>query len=42
MDYFRSSLMANAGDTSGSVDGITEPGAVTLRASGGVTRPRVC
>ena len=36
MDYFRSSLMANAGDTSGSVDGITEPGAVTLRASGGV------
>ena len=36
MDYFRSSLMANAGDTSGSVDGITEPGAVTLRASSGV------
>ena len=36
MDYFRSSLVANAGDTSGSVDGITEPGAVTLRASGGV------
>ena len=36
MDYFRSSLLANAGDTSGSVDGITEPGAVTLRASGGM------
>ena len=28
--------MANGGDTSGDVDGITEPGAVTLRASNGV------
>ena len=33
-DYFRSSLCANGGDTSGAVDAITEPGAVTLRASG--------
>ena len=36
MDYFRSAVMANAGDTTGAVDGITEPGTVTLRASGGV------
>ena len=35
-DYFRSSLYANGGDTSGAVDAITEPGAVTLRKSGGV------
>lgn len=36
VDYFRCSVMANGGDTSGDVDGITEPGAVTLRASNGV------
>jgi phage minor structural protein len=36
MDYFRSAVMANAGDTTGAVDGIAEPKAVTLRASGGV------
>lgn len=36
MDYFRSAVMANAGDTTGAVDGIAEPRAVTLRASGGV------
>lgn len=36
MDYFRSAVMANAGDTTGTVDGITEPGTVTLRASSGV------
>ncbi len=36
MDYFRSAVMANAGDTTGAVDGITEPGTVMLRASGGV------
>ena len=35
VDYFRSSLCANGGDTSGAVDAVTEPGAVTLRASGG-------
>lgn len=35
-NYFLSSLCANGGDTSGDVDGITEPGAVTLRASSGV------
>lgn len=35
-NYFLSSLCANGGDTSGDVDGITEPGTVTLRASGGV------
>lgn len=34
-NYFLSSLCANGGDTSGDVDGITEPGAVTLRASSG-------
>lgn len=34
-DYFRSSLCANGGDTSGAVDAITDPGAVTLRASAG-------
>ena len=36
MDYFRSAVMANAGDTTGTVDGITEPGAVMLRVSSGV------
>lgn len=36
MDYFRSAIMANAGDTTGTIDGITEPGTVTLRASSGV------
>lgn len=36
MDYFRSAVMANAGDITGTVDGITESGAVTLRASSGV------
>lgn len=35
-NYFLSSLCANGGDTSRDVDGITEPGAVTLRASDGV------
>lgn len=35
-DYFRSSLCANGGDTGGDVDGITEPGTVTLRAANGV------
>lgn len=35
MDYFHSAVMANAGDTTGTVDGITERGTVTLRASGG-------
>lgn len=34
--YFLSSLCANGGDTAGDVDGITEPGTVTLRASNGV------
>lgn len=36
MDYFRSAVMANAGDTTGAVDGVTEPGTVMLRASGSV------
>lgn len=36
IDYFRSAVMANAGDTTGTVDGIIEPGTVTLRASSGV------
>ncbi len=35
MDYFRSAVMANAGDTTGDVDGLSEPGTVTLRASSG-------
>ena len=35
MNYFRSALCANGGDAAGSVDGIAEPGAVTLRKSGG-------
>lgn len=35
MDYFRSAVMANAGDTTDDVDGLTEPGTVTLRASSG-------
>lgn len=35
MDYFRSAVMANAGDTTGDVDGLTEENAVILRASGG-------
>jgi len=34
-NYFKSAASANAGDTAGTVDGITEPGAVTLRKSGG-------
>jgi len=29
--YFRQSVMANGGDTSGNVDALTEPNAVTLR-----------
>lgn len=36
VDYFNSSLSANGGDTSGSVDGITEPGVVTLRKIDGI------
>ena len=35
-EYFLSSLCANAGDMSKNVDGLTEPGAVTLRATDGV------
>ena len=35
-EYFFSSLCANAGDMSENVDGLTEPGAVTLRATDGV------
>ena len=35
-NYFLSSLCANAGDLSENVDGLTEPGAVTLRATDGV------
>lgn len=35
-EYFLSSLCANAGDMSENVDGLTEPGAVTLRATDGV------
>lgn len=35
VDYFRSSICANAGDTSADVDGLTEPGAVTLRVTSG-------
>jgi len=34
-DYFYASLCANGGNTTGDVDGITEPGAVTLRAADG-------
>jgi len=34
--YFKCSLCANAGDTSGKVDGLTEPGVVTLRAVAGI------
>ncbi len=36
--YFRQSLLANGGDTSGSVEALTEPtgGAVTLRKAGGL------
>jgi phage minor structural protein len=30
-DYFRRAMMANGGDTSGATDGLTEPGAVSLR-----------
>ena len=29
--YFRQAMLANGGDTSGNVDALTEPGAVTLR-----------
>ncbi len=36
MDYFRSAVMANAGDMTGTVDGLTEENAVILRASSGV------
>ena len=35
-NYFLSSLCANAGDLSENVDGLTEPGSVTLRATDGV------
>lgn len=35
MDYFRSAVMANAGDTTGDVDGLTEQGTVMLRESSG-------
>ena len=35
-NYFLSSLCANAGDLSENVDGLTEPGTVTLRATDGV------
>ena len=35
-EYFLSSLCANAGDMSENVGGLTEPGAVTLRATDGV------
>lgn len=35
-NYFYASLCANGGDTTGDVDGITEPGVVTLRATSGV------
>lgn len=35
MDYFRSAICANAGNTSAPVDGLTEPGTVTLRKTGG-------
>lgn len=36
MDYFRSAICANAGNMSAPVDGLTEPGTVTLRKTGGV------
>lgn len=36
-EYFLSSRYANAGDMSANVDGLTEPGTVTLRATDGVT-----
>jgi len=36
VDYFNSSLSANGGDTSGSVDAIMESGVVTLRKTDGV------
>lgn len=35
-DYFRKSLCANGGDTSGDADALTEPGCVTLRKVDGV------
>lgn len=35
MDYFRSAVMANAGDTTGDVDGLSEENVVILRASNG-------
>ena len=35
-EYFLSSLCANAGDMSENVDGLTEPGSVTLRSTDGV------
>jgi phage minor structural protein len=36
LEYFKASLYANGGDTSADVDALTEPGAVTLKATGGV------
>ncbi len=38
-DYFRKSLCANGGDTSGDVDALTEPGCVTLRKDSGGAYP---
>ena len=38
-DYFRKSLCANGGDTSGEVDALTEPGCVTLRKGSGGAYP---
>lgn len=35
-DYFRASLCANGGNLSENVDALTEPGAVTLRATDGI------
>jgi len=37
--YFRQAMMANGGDTSGDVDALTEPGAVTLRKNSSNTYP---
>ena len=38
-DYFRKSLCANGGDTSGEADALTEPGCVTLRKGSGGAYP---
>ena len=38
-DYFRESLCANGGDTSGDVDALAEPGCVTLRKGSGGAYP---